>query len=1503
MKTLLLFPPPGDPTRPCLTLAALTAYLRQAQIGAVEQRDLALEAYLYWFNPRRMGEAARRAAARVEELERGPELPPERAAEYVQAAEAALAAPFLAARIDEVLATLRDPEAFFDLAKFQLATKLFRRACDVISGVHHPASLQYLEYFNYAPAGGPVRSFARLEAALADREHDPFARFFQEEVIPGIASSPAELIGISVTFPAQLVPALALARMIRRASPASHLCLGGSMINYFWERPWRLARFLDWVDSLVPFAGERPLVDLARCLERGEDPSRVPGLVTRGPAGEARMRAPPEAIRIGELPAPDYGGLLLRSYLAPRPVLSLALTKGCYWGECGFCTRLDRYEQRRLEQILADIDALRARHGPCALVFAGDVVPARLMHKVAEALAATYGEPPLWSCDTRFDPSFTDERCARLHAGGCRALTIGLESGSERVLRQMRKGIDLQVAEGNLAAFARAKIGVRVGCFLGFPTETRPEAEQTLEFIRRSAANLYSATCGRFILEERSACCAEPHLFGVASIDRIEGEELALDFAFRSASGMSAAQTDAVWREVDRELRKLFPHRLTALSGAHVILQIDRHGVKPPSMEAERPSAPEVPQGSEGQRLRLSDDVTLRRLRWDIDARGGMEPGALPEADGKLFVFDGRTGRVSSAARGARAILEACQSGSTIPSLLDEFPAAARERLRDFVHRLVASGWIRLCDPPAARPTWSLLPVFLIRSAGFPFQWLSGLRMPESASGGAEVVRLRGRVEELQRALPRRDAAEARSERLWPDLARCARRRERCPRELADRASSESPALARWVADWNGALSSLAQAEESFGSWVESELRASRECLHRLAQAPRFQEAVLLSNPAVIEAGMPSYLRSYDPERRPSRIKYFERQLCAYLQRFCAKNDTASFFGPIDYGQCGPASSASFRLERRPEEPNLRRLTRLSYWASQLLADQIAANVDVAPFLAPRLHSGCAVLASGEILVAPRNERISLPAWAAGALRAIDGRSTVEQLEQRLGSNLRNALELLRARGLVCLDLRIPTAEFDPLAWVRRWVESLPETCPARSTWSERLARLAQDVSRFAASTGREQLEALKELETSFAALTGAKPRRREGEAYADRLLVYDEAQGDVVACELGSALAADIVRRLGPALDLAASYSELVQSVCRERALEVFAAMGGNPVPYLAFVQRLDRALELEDCLSAPSVVEYIEGLRALVRSRVGEGGVARLTASELAAFVRPMAPGTLVSPDCFVMAADPEAIRRGEFELLLGEIHHGAQVLSHFLTFFDRRRDLERAFEELLSTRRGDCERADVVYARSQGKVFNLELPGLSVEVRGRSNKPSACIVPAAELEVHREPGGLALRFGARRIELYAGDPRAVSNWIFGPAPVIPPPVELGRQTPRVEIEGVVYQRARWRVDGAEWSAAPAGVPELVLRAARLQIQRGIPERCFARVASERKPFFVDFTSAFSLEYFATSMRGGSGATLTELLPAEGGLWLHGAEGARTCEWRMTLVRGPRP
>ena len=122
-----------------------------------------------------------------------------------------------------------------------------------------------------------------------------------------------------------------------------------------------------------------------------------------------------------------------------------------------------------------------------------------------------------------------------------------------------------------------------------------------------------------------------------------------------------------------------------------------------------------------------------------------------------------------------------------------------------------------------------------------------------------------------------------------------------------------------------------------FGSGAES----ARLC--EVARDPRFVEAVTWQNPAAVDNAVAKIVDGR--ARKPSRRRQHEELVASYWQRYCAKNDTIGFFGPLAWGRieddARSLAACSVALERE-------RVVHLEAWGVQALAEEIDPDLRIA---------------------------------------------------------------------------------------------------------------------------------------------------------------------------------------------------------------------------------------------------------------------------------------------------------------------------------------------------------------------------------------------------------------------------------------------------------------------------------------------------------------------------------------------------------------------------
>ncbi|MBI2922117.1 MAG: B12-binding domain-containing radical SAM protein [Planctomycetes bacterium] len=571
MKTALIYPPTCDPTAPYLSVPALAAWLRKHGFEVLPV-DANLEAWEWLLRPASLTALAKRIEERLAVLERQPALSHVEQLDYAALWAARGDAAAAPSAIEDALATLRDPERFYDPDSYGAAVAVVEAAQRVVSAAHAPLVLDFVSYRT---------PFSLLSAEEIARDaapgRDPFHEYF-ESLAKRLCEAGVGLVGVSVAFPGQIQPAYSLAHVLRERLPGVHVTVGGPALTQMLLRLTgdRLERAIGPFSSAVVFEGEVALLELVRALERGDEPSRD-GRLIRGRMTED----------LGTLPPPDFDGMPLDRYLAPALVLPYDPTRGCYWGTCTFChyglaeVGTARYRQRPVATVLDHLAGLSAKHGAKFIYLSQDVFPPKVAGDIARGIAAR-GLDLQWGTDMRPEPALDPALCDVLVRGGLLNTALGVESAAPRVLKLIDKGIapdDVARVVRNLAAAGAA---VEAMCFTDFPTESCTEALETVRFCTDLRDSLSLFIVGRFDLTHGSLVAQRPGEFGIREVWQVEGDELGtgLFFAERRRAKNAAQQA-----RVDRAVANLASGwRLRrypwagALSTAHTMLWYARHG-------------------------------------------------------------------------------------------------------------------------------------------------------------------------------------------------------------------------------------------------------------------------------------------------------------------------------------------------------------------------------------------------------------------------------------------------------------------------------------------------------------------------------------------------------------------------------------------------------------------------------------------------------------------------------------------------------------------------------------------------------------------------------------------------------------------------------------------------------------------------------------------------------------------------------------------------------------
>ena len=579
VKLALIYPPACDPTAPYPALPALAGFLRPRGVD-VTLIDANLEGFLGLLQADRLAGLGERIERRMSALQRRRTLDHEAQLELLTLLRVRDQTRVVPTRIGQALGVLRSRTSFYDAEAYAGAVDTVAAALRVISAAHAPLHMDFLAYRTPFALTSP-------EEIARDAANDPFDEYINRQLLPRLRQM--DVVGLSVCFPGQLVPAYSLALKLKRALPDVHITAGGPALTQILLRlrgP-ALRQGLGALDSAVIFEGEQTLLHLCERLERGATLDSVPNLVLPDPLLGARRTSSAPMVDLRTLPVPDFDGLPLGQYLSPHLLLPYDPTRGCYWGRCAFChyglseAGTARYRERSVGTVVEHLTSLSRRHQTRFFYFSQDSVAPKTLVRLADALERS-GLHLRWGTDLRPEPYLTAERCHTLRRGGAVACSLGVESSSPRVLNLIDKGITPKAAARAVRHLAEAGIAAELMCFTDFPTESYAEAMQTLQFLADQAESIAAFMVGQFDLTAGSAVARDPNRFGLREIWSVAGDALGtmLFFAERRP-----CKTDMQRARIERRLDELAQGWLLrrypwagSLSTAHTLFHYDHFG-------------------------------------------------------------------------------------------------------------------------------------------------------------------------------------------------------------------------------------------------------------------------------------------------------------------------------------------------------------------------------------------------------------------------------------------------------------------------------------------------------------------------------------------------------------------------------------------------------------------------------------------------------------------------------------------------------------------------------------------------------------------------------------------------------------------------------------------------------------------------------------------------------------------------------------------------------------
>jgi radical SAM superfamily enzyme YgiQ (UPF0313 family) len=308
-----------------------------------------------------------------------------------------------------------------------------------------------------------------------------FAWKYVEEVIGALD---ADLYGMSCWTANRRGVAL-MAKAIRARRPRAHIVVGGPHAS-------PLAREMlahhPAIDTVTIGESEVTFLELVDRLAAGRSMKGLAGAAYRV---DGKIEMGPDRRSIEELD-------VLASPHEHFDTHILMTSRGCPWA-CTFCgaeTTWGRGFRGQSVPYVLDVLERTVNRLPVKMVLVKDDTFTTNRKRVLSLCQGIRqrGIRFLWSCDTRVDV-LSDELLREMRLAGCERLSLGVESGSPRILRQVDKKITVDKIIESTELAKKYGIKVRYYMMLGNRGETAETFRETLSFLDRAKPHQYIFSC------------------------------------------------------------------------------------------------------------------------------------------------------------------------------------------------------------------------------------------------------------------------------------------------------------------------------------------------------------------------------------------------------------------------------------------------------------------------------------------------------------------------------------------------------------------------------------------------------------------------------------------------------------------------------------------------------------------------------------------------------------------------------------------------------------------------------------------------------------------------------------------------------------------------------------------------------------------------------------------------------------------------------------------------
>jgi anaerobic magnesium-protoporphyrin IX monomethyl ester cyclase len=293
----------------------------------------------------------------------------------------------------------------------------------------------------------------------------------------------ADIIGISAMTGIQIKVGLDVCEMVRATNPNAKIVWGGIHPSLLPEQ----TAMHPFVDCVVIGEGEITFSEVVQAISEDQPLEGIPGTCVRGKNGiilgeERRL------LDIESLPLPAYDLVDMSKYAGIEKQFDYQSSRGCPF-RCGFCYNTvfcnRRYRKKSAGKVIEELYMLKDRYGVKNFAFADDefFIDKKRVEAIIDGIIERGKIGITASCRLDIVQRFPNELLKKIKSAGVFHMFFGAESGSDRILKMIKK--DIKRSDIILGSQKVSEAGIRpfLSFMSGFPGEEISDFDQTLDTI------------------------------------------------------------------------------------------------------------------------------------------------------------------------------------------------------------------------------------------------------------------------------------------------------------------------------------------------------------------------------------------------------------------------------------------------------------------------------------------------------------------------------------------------------------------------------------------------------------------------------------------------------------------------------------------------------------------------------------------------------------------------------------------------------------------------------------------------------------------------------------------------------------------------------------------------------------------------------------------------------------------------------------------------------------